>query len=98
MLLKYKFPWKKVIWMVMAFVISMLVGLLGYSYFMDTSVLDSFFNVSMIMSGMGLSDPVLTMGGKIFVSLFALYSAFFLLAVISVFIGDFMQQFVVSHD
>ncbi len=88
----YKFPWRKAIWVSMALVMSTLVGMWGYSYFLGNSLLDSFFNTSMILSGMGSSEPVITTASKIFVSLFALYSAFFLLATVSVFISDFAKQ------
>lgn len=54
--------------------ISLFIGVLGYHYFGECAWMDALHNASMILSGMG---PVITIqsdAGKIFSSLFALYS------------------------
>lgn len=59
--------------------ISLLVGVLGYHIFEGLSWLDSFLNASMILGGMGEVSELKTNAGKIFASLYALYSGIFLI-------------------
>lgn len=50
------------------------VGTAGYAYFARLPVVDAFLNASMILTGMGPVDKMETMGGKLFASLYAIYS------------------------
>ena len=50
------------------------IGAAGYHYTADMSWLDAFHNASMILSGMGLVDHVSSDTGKIFSSVYALFS------------------------
>lgn len=50
------------------------IGTAGYHYTADMSWLDAFHNASMILSGMGLVDPVTSNTGKVFSSFYALFS------------------------
>ena len=50
------------------------IGAVGYHYTADMSWLDAFHNASMILSGMGLVDHVSSDTGKIFSSVYALFS------------------------
>jgi hypothetical protein len=57
----------------------LLIGTIGYHYSIHGSLpwIDAFHNASMILSGMGLTVPPqydFTFGGKIFSSLYALFS------------------------
>ncbi len=52
----------------------LVVGMLGYHYFLSLPWLDSILNASMILSGMGPVDPITTQSGKIFASLYAVLS------------------------
>jgi len=54
--------------------ISLLIGILGYRYFGDASWIDSIHNSSMILSGMGPVILITSMAGKIFSSIYALFS------------------------
>jgi hypothetical protein len=54
--------------------ICLLIGLLGYHYWAQAGWLDAFHNASMILSGMGPVIEIKTAGGKIFSSLYALFS------------------------
>jgi hypothetical protein len=68
---------RNLLWVAIVISIMLLIGTVGYHYATDpfTPWLDAFHNASMILSGMG---PVVTegftAGGKIFSSLYALFS------------------------
>jgi hypothetical protein len=52
----------------------LLLGTLGYHFFVGLAWLDAFLNAAMILSGMGPVDPITSEGGKWFASLYALLS------------------------
>lgn len=52
----------------------LIVGMLGYHYFVGLAWLDAFLNAAMILSGMGPVDPISSEGGKWFAALYALLS------------------------
>lgn len=54
--------------------ICLVIGIAGYHYTAGLSWLDSLHNASMILSGMGLVDPVRSVSGKLFSSFYALFS------------------------
>jgi len=54
--------------------ICLVIGTAGYHYTSDMSWLDAFHNASMILSGMGLVDHVNSDTGKLFSSIYALFS------------------------
>ena len=62
-------------------VASLLIGVLGYKLTEHMPWIDAFQNASMILSGMGPASDMQTAGGKIFASLYALYSGLFLIAI-----------------
>jgi hypothetical protein len=62
-------------------VVSLGIGIMGYHGFEKLSWLDSLLNASMILGGMGPVNPILTDGGKIFASLYALFSGVVFLVV-----------------
>jgi hypothetical protein len=53
---------------------SLLLGTVGYCACGGMSVVDGFYNASMILTGMGPIDQMQGTGAKIFASLYALYS------------------------
>ena len=55
-------------------IICLIIGIIGYHYSAGLNWLDSLHNAAMILSGMGLVDPVRSDGGKIFSSFYALFS------------------------
>jgi len=61
-------------------VTSLAVGMVGYHFAEGMSWLDAFYNAALILSGMGPAMPMQTDGGKIFASLYALYSGLVLIA------------------
>ena len=62
--------------LVASFVLSicLLIGIGGYHYWGEASWIDSIHNAAMILSGMGPVIEMKTDGGKIFSSLYALFS------------------------
>lgn len=54
--------------------ICLLIGIIGYHFTANMSWMDALHNASMILSGMGLVDKVNSDGGKLFSSIYALFS------------------------
>ena len=54
--------------------VSLGVGILGYSYFEGLAVIDGFLNSAMLLGGMGPVNMPVTAGGKVFAGLYALYA------------------------
>ena len=54
--------------------ISLTIGTAGYAHFASLPVVDAFLNASMILTGMGPVDKMDTTGGKLFASIYAIYS------------------------
>ena len=50
------------------------IGVLGYHLFEHLSWIDALLNASMILGGMGPVNSLTTTGGKLFASLYALFS------------------------
>jgi hypothetical protein len=55
-------------------VFSLLIGIAGYHWWGGLGWMDAFHNASMILSGMGLVNPITSGAGKIFSSFYALFS------------------------
>jgi integral membrane sensor domain MASE1 len=62
-------------------VVSLFIGTLGYRITEGMSWIDAFYNASLILSGMGPAIELQTNMGKIFASLFSLYSGLLLIAI-----------------
>ena len=54
--------------------VSLGVGMIGYSYFERLPWRDGFLNAAMLLGGMGPVETPATPGGKIFAGLYALYA------------------------
>jgi hypothetical protein len=82
--------------------VSLLAGILGYHHFADLGWVDSFYNASMILGGMGPTEPLASSGAKIFAGLYALYSGLVLIASTAVVLSPFMTHvlhaFHAEHD
>ena len=65
-------------------VFSLLSGVLGYHFIEKLSLIDSFLNASMILTGMGPADKMNSEGGKIFAAFYALYSGVAFLSTIAI--------------
>jgi hypothetical protein len=73
--------------------VSLLIGVTGYHYFAHLPWVDSLLNASMILTGMGPVDPMKDTVGKVFASLYSLFSGIVFLSSIAVFISPIIHQF-----
>ena len=72
---------------------SLLIGTLGYAYFGGLPVVDSFYNASMILTGMGPVNVLSTSAGKLFASFYALYSGVAFLTTVAVLLSPAIHRF-----
>ena len=72
--------------------VSLAIGVAGYHFLAGLSWVDSFLNASMILGGMGPVAEIPGESGKIFASLYALYSGIAFLAVSAVLIAPFAHR------
>ena len=73
--------------------ISLLIGMLGYHFLEKISWIDSFYNASMILTGMGPVNHLTDDGAKIFSSVYALYSGVAFLVMIGVLFAPAFHRF-----
>src|SRR5918996_4853253 len=69
------------------------IGMIGYHYLESLSWIDSLLNASMILGGMGPVNTLQTNVGKVFASLYALYSGIILLASVGVLATPIFHRF-----
>jgi hypothetical protein len=72
---------------------SLVIGMLGYHYFESLSWIDSLLNASMILGGMGPVNELRTNAGKLFASVYALYSGIILLASVGILVTPIFHRF-----
>lgn len=72
---------------------SLLVGITGYHFIAGLSWIDSLYNASMILTGMGPVNLMETDAAKLFGSFYALFSGIAFLSTIAVFIAPFVHRF-----
>lgn len=72
--------------------VSLLIGTLGYHFLAGLNWLDSFYNASMILTGMGPVTELTTPTAKVFASLYALFSGVIFLSVVAVFFAPFAHR------
>jgi hypothetical protein len=73
-------------------VVSLAVGVCGYHYLDGLPWVDSLLNASMILGGMGPVDPLKTTAGKVFASVYALYSGLALIAVVGLLLAPIIHR------
>ena len=80
--------------------ISLLIGTAGYHFIEEMAWIDAFYNAALIMSGMGPAGDLHSDAGKLFASLFSLYSGLFLVAAVGVLLLPFMHRIlhVLHHE
>ena len=69
------------------------IGILGYHVWGDLPWIDSLLNASMILGGMGPVDPIHSDSGKIFSSVYAIYSGVAFLGAFAVIITPVLHRF-----
>jgi hypothetical protein len=73
--------------------VSLFIGIVGYHFFAHLTWLDSLYNASMILSGMGPADTISSDSGKWFSSIYALFSGVIFITNIGVIIAPVVHRF-----
>lgn len=73
-------------------VLSLGVGVLGYHYLENLGWVDALLNAAMILGGMGPVNSLSTNAGKVFASLYALFSGVIFLAATGVIIAPLVHR------
>ncbi len=73
-------------------IFSVLIGTLGYEYYGGLSWIDSFYNASMILTGMGPVNPMVTSSAKLFASFYALFSGIVFLSTVAIFFSPIAHR------
>ncbi len=72
--------------------IALLVGMLGYHFFADLGWMNSFYNASMILTGMGPVAEMSSNSAKLFSSFYALFSGIVFLSTIAIFFAPIAHR------
>lgn len=78
---------------IVVLIISLGIGMVGYHGFERLSWLDALLNASMILGGMGPVNQLVTSGGKIFASIYALFSGMVFLGVAGIIAAPVFHRF-----
>lgn len=70
------------------------LGTAGYHFLGHVPWVDAFLNASMILGGMGPVDRMESSGGKVFSSLYALFSGLFFIAVMGVVLAPWVHRMI----
>lgn len=69
------------------------IGMLGYHFSERMSWIDSFLNASMILSGMGPANTLVTTVGKLFAGFYALFSGLAFIAIVVIMFTPMIHRF-----
>jgi ADP-glucose pyrophosphorylase len=78
--------------LVIIILMSLTIGVMGYRYFADLTWIDSFYNASMILTGMGPANPMPNNSAKIFSSIYAVFSGVTFLTTIAIFVTPIVHR------
>lgn len=73
--------------------VSLAIGVVGYHSFEHLSWSDSLLNASMLLGGMGPVDRPLTLAGKLFASVYALFAGIVFLISVGVLLAPILHRF-----
>jgi hypothetical protein len=96
LLSRREFAWRYARWGTVASAIllgSLGLGICGYHYLEGFPWIDSLLDASMILGGMGPVDTLKTNAGKIFASLYALYSGLALISIAGLMLTPVVHRF-----
>jgi hypothetical protein len=71
---------------------SWFIGILGFHFFEGMSWIDAVLNAAMILSGMGPVNDLLTFGGKLFASLYAIFCGVIFLVAVAVLLAPVVHR------
>jgi len=78
---------------VITILLSLIIGIFGYHYFEGIGWIDSLLNASMILGGMGPVNELHTDSGKVFASMYALFSGIVFLVTVGIIIAPAVHRF-----
>lgn len=74
-------------------IVSLLIGIFGYSQVEGMSLVDSFLNAAMLMGGMGPVGILRTEAGKLFAGIYALYCGMVLIVAVGIAVTPIVHRF-----
>lgn len=83
---------KYAIFSILLLALSIGIGILGYHHFGNLGWIDSFYNASMILTGMGPVSEMDSNAAKIFASIYALFSGVVFLSTVAIFFAPFAHR------
>ena len=83
---------KYAIFSISVLVISLGIGIVGYHYIGELKWIDSLYNASMILTGMGPVNEMVTDSAKLFASIYALFSGVVFLSTVAIFFAPFAHR------
>ena len=81
--------------LVLIILVSLSIGVIGYKYFANLTWIDSFYNASMILTGMGPANPMPNNAAKIFSSIYAVFSGVAFLTTIAIFVTPIVHRLMI---
>lgn len=72
--------------------VSLGIGVMGYHFIEGFGWIDAFHNASMILSGMGPANEIHSSAGKIFASVYALFSGMIFLVSVGFFLAPVLHR------
>ena len=72
--------------------ISISIGVFGYHYIGNLNWIDSIYNASMILTGMGPVNELNTDSAKLFASIYAIFSGVIFLSTVAIFFAPFAHR------
>ncbi len=67
--------------------------MVGYNYYENMGFVDSYLHAALILSGMGPIGEMHTLGGKLFLASYSLFSGIIFLIVMAIFIAPLFHRF-----
>tara|TARA_R110001583_G_scaffold1089_2_gene9147 strand:+ start:3694 stop:4041 length:348 start_codon:yes stop_codon:yes gene_type:complete len=83
---------KYALFSILLLVFSMSLGILGYHFIGNLGWIDSIYNASMILTGMGPVNEMVTDSAKLFASAYALFSGVIFLSTVAIFFAPFAHR------
>jgi len=74
-------------------VFSLAIGTAGYHFLEGLSWIDALLNSAMILTGMGPVNPLVTVQGKVFATVYALFSGVVFLTMVAVLFAPLLHRF-----
>lgn len=69
------------------------IGILGYHFYFELNWVDSLYNASLILTGMGPVDKAPTNSAKVFASIYSIYSGIAFLTSVAVIFSPIFHRF-----